>query len=120
MAPAPPKSIPDILRDLWELLRAYAKQETIDPITNLKTVLKYGVPGGFLVALGGFFLALGALRGLQRLSYFQDFWSFAPYLIVSLLLCGWAYLLLRLIKKEEQRPDLTRPHLVDISEGTDR
>lgn len=100
MAASPPKSIPEIFSDLWELLKAYAKQETVDPLKPLGSKLKFGVPGGFLLAFGGFFLALGLLRGLQQIEQMQGFWSFGPYFVVAVALGLWSWLLYRMITKK--------------------
>ncbi len=99
MAASPPQSIPEIVNDLKELLVDYTKQQTIDPLRPVGSALKRGIPGGLLVGFGGFFLALGVLRGLQLLEQMQGFWSFAPYLIVTVLLAVWSGLLIRKIGK---------------------
>ncbi len=85
MAPQP-KAVPQILQELWELLKAYARQETVDPLKGLGRYLGYGVGGSMLVGLGGLFLSLSLLRLLQRFSVFADTWSFAPYAIVLVTL----------------------------------
>lgn len=77
-------SIADTLKDLWALLKAYAQQETVDPLKALGRYLGYGLTGAALLALGIFFLALAALRALQTHTgdVFADTWSFVPYFIV--------------------------------------
>lgn len=94
-----PQSVPEILRDLREMLTAYAKQETLDPLKALTGRFKFGIAGGMLVGLGGFFLALGALRGFQRLPIFSYNLSFLPYFFVIVFLVVWSILLVRLIQK---------------------
>lgn len=55
----------DDVSDLLQLVIAYAKQETLDPVVRqLKTVGK-GLLGAVLLALGTVLLALGFLRALQ-------------------------------------------------------
>ena len=66
-----PKSFQQVLQELWELLRDYARQETLGPLKNLGWQLKWGVPGAFLVALGVFLLAIGILRGLEHVEFFE-------------------------------------------------
>jgi hypothetical protein len=80
------KSVPDTLQDLKDLLIAYAKQETVDPLRNLGRFLGYGLGGVVLLALGTVFLGLSALRALQSQTgdVFDGFWSWVPYLIVLL------------------------------------
>jgi hypothetical protein len=59
------KSTGDVLRELWELVKDYGKQETIDPLKRLGRFVGFGAPGSLLLALGVLLLSLGALRGLQ-------------------------------------------------------
>lgn len=78
----PPKSVPDILRELWDLLVTYARQETVDPLRNLGRYLGFGLAGALLLGVGIMLLALALLRGLQdSTSVFDGFWSWAPYAI---------------------------------------
>ena len=78
------KSVPDTLQDLKDLLVAYAKQETVDPLRNLGRFLGFGLGGVVLLSLGTLFLALSGLRALQTQTgdVFDGFWSWVPYLIV--------------------------------------
>jgi hypothetical protein len=82
--PLNPKSIPDVVQDLWELLKAYAQQETIDPLKGLGRYLGFGIGGAALLSLGVFFLAFSALRALQTQTgdVFTGWRSALPYLIV--------------------------------------
>jgi hypothetical protein len=48
-----------------QLVIAYAKQETLDPVLRQLKRLGWGVAGGLLMALGTAFLALGFVRALQ-------------------------------------------------------
>lgn len=82
--PRNPKSIPDVVQELWELLKAYAQQETIDPLRGLGRYLGFGIGGAALLSLGLVFLALGLLRTLQTKTgdVFTGWLSALPYLIV--------------------------------------
>ena len=51
--------------DLLQLIIAYAKQETLDPVLRQLKKLGWGVAGGACMALGTAFLALGFVRALQ-------------------------------------------------------
>jgi hypothetical protein len=51
--------------DLLQLVIAYAKQETLDPVLRQLKKLGWGVAGGACIALGTAFLALGFVRALQ-------------------------------------------------------
>jgi Putative Actinobacterial Holin-X, holin superfamily III len=73
------------IRELKELVVAYAKQETVDPIKGLFRYVAAGVGAALLWGVGIMFLAIGALRALQgdhRGPHFRGNWSWAPYGIV--------------------------------------
>ncbi len=73
------------IRELKELVIAYAKQETIDPLKGLARYVAFGVLGALLIGVGVTFLAVGGLRALQgdhRGPHFTGNWSWAPYAIV--------------------------------------
>ena len=73
------------IRELKELVIAYAKQETVDPLKGLGRYVAFGVLGALLLGIGVMFLAIGALRALQgdsRGPHFIGNWSWAPYAIV--------------------------------------
>ena len=92
-----PKSVSDIARELWELTRGYAKQETVDPLKNLGRYLGFGLAGSVLISVGALLGALGLLRALQTIDVFDDFWSWAPYAIVVVVLAVIAGLIGRSI-----------------------
>ena len=93
------KGVAEILADLWQLLRDYAKQETIDPLKSLGRFLGYGVPGSLLVSLGLLLLSLGMLRGLQRETgaHLTGSLSWVPYLITLVVTALLAFLAVRSI-----------------------
>jgi cytochrome c biogenesis protein CcdA len=70
--------------ELKELLVAYARQETVDPVKALGRYLGFGLAGSALISLAGIFLSLGLLRLLQTEtgSTFTGNLSWAPYLLV--------------------------------------
>lgn len=91
-------SVPDEAREFVDLVVGYAKQETLEPLKGLGKNVAFGVVGAVLVGTGALFLALSALRALQsETDTFEDNLSWAPYLIVAVLLvalagAGWAAL----------------------------
>lgn len=99
--PVAQKSVPETLQELKELLIAYARQETVDPLRNLGRFLGYGLGGVTFFALGAFLLSMAALRALQSQTgdVFDGVWSFVPYLIVLLGLIGVAVVALSRIGK---------------------
>jgi membrane protein implicated in regulation of membrane protease activity len=78
VADKPPKQQ---IRELRELLIAYFKQETIDPLKGLARYIGFGLLGASLIGTGICFLAIGGLRALQTEtgSTFHGNWSWAPY-----------------------------------------
>ncbi len=83
------KSMPTLAGELYDLVRAYAKQETIEPIKGLGRYAAFGVAGSFMVGLGVVLLGIGLLRALQTETgdTFDGGWSWAPYLL-TLVACG--------------------------------
>lgn len=84
MATSDAKRTTDTIADLKDLVIAYAKQETVEPLRGLGRYLGYGIGGALLVALGVVFLGMAGLRALQTETgtTFTGNWSFAPYFIV--------------------------------------
>ena len=94
------KSIGETVNDLVELLKTYAKQETLDPLKRLGRYLGFGVGGSVLITTGLVFLMLSLLRVLQTEtgSTFTGSWSWAPYVIVVVVTAGVAAIFLSFIK----------------------
>lgn len=77
----------DTLRELWRLLVAYARQETVEPLRSLGRSLGWGLAGAVLMAAATIFGALALLRLLQsETTVFDDTLSWLPYLLVALLM----------------------------------
>lgn len=90
--PAEPKGPVEQLRELKDLVVAYARQETVDPLKTLGRYLGFGITGALLIGLGWVFALLALLRGLQRIQFFNDLqqgdggtWSWLPYLVVAVV-----------------------------------
>jgi hypothetical protein len=70
-----------------DLVKAYALQETIEPLRNTGRFLGYGLAGAFLLGLGIVILLVAFLRVLQtETDAFDGTWSFVPYLL-ALVIC---------------------------------
>jgi hypothetical protein len=109
--PTNPKSIPDVVQELWELLKAYAQQETIDPLRGLGRYLGYGIGGAALLTLGVVFLALALLRTLQTKTgdVFTGWLSAMPYLIVLVFVTAVAAFAASRITKGNPKPTTEEP-----------
>jgi hypothetical protein len=79
-----------MIYELRELVVAYFRQETVEPIANLKRYLAFGIGGGLLLGFGVLFLGIAGLRALQTEtgSTFTGSWSWVPYVIVVVVLVG--------------------------------
>jgi hypothetical protein len=67
--------------DLVDLVKAYAKQETLDPLKGVGRWIGLGVAGSVLLTIGLVSLSLAMLRALQTEtdSTFTGNWSWAPH-----------------------------------------
>jgi hypothetical protein len=76
------------VRELQELVIAYAKQETVEPLRGMARYIGFGLAGAVLMGSGVSFLAIGALRAMQsnRGWAVNGNWSWVPYLAVVLAL----------------------------------
>ena len=96
-------------QEAQQMLVAYAKQETIDPLKDLGRYLAWGIGGAVAIFVGVLFLSLGLLRGLQRLEPFDaedGLLTTLPYVITVaalLLVMGLIYLLFSRAKKRVLR-----------------
>lgn len=87
-----PAPIPQAVRELYQLVLAYFKQETTEPLKALGRVLAFGIAGSLLIGVGVVFVAIGALRLVQHeTSAFDGNWSFVPYLFVIAALLATAF-----------------------------
>jgi hypothetical protein len=83
-------------KELVDLVIAYAKQETLEPLKGLGKNALLGLGGSLLLGIGGIFCSVGALRVLQsETDFFEEHnLSYLPYFIVVVLLAilavaGW-------------------------------
>jgi H+/Cl- antiporter ClcA len=81
-------------RELVDLVIAYAKQETIEPLKGLGKNAAFGLGGAVLLGIGGVFCSIAALRALQtETDFFEEHnLSWLPYFIVLFVLALVAFL----------------------------
>lgn len=74
------------MTELWELIKRYALQETIDPLKKIGRFVAFGLGAAILGSIGVVLLLLALLRALQSDditgSTFTGNLSWIPYLIV--------------------------------------
>ncbi len=80
--PIADKGVPQLLGELLELVKAYAKQETIDPVRSLGRFVGFGVLGSAVLGAGLVFLVVGGLRVFQVETRLTGHLSWVPYLVV--------------------------------------
>lgn len=95
MADPQPKSIPEVVNELWVMTREYARQETIEPLKGVGRYLGFGLGGAFIGGLGVLLLMLAGLRALQTETgtVFHGSLLWVPYFIViavAALILAWA------------------------------
>ena len=80
------------VRELKDLVVAYAKQETLEPLKGLGRYVGFGLAGALLMGTGIGFLAMGLLRALQenRGWAVHGNWSWVPYVIDVVILVAIA------------------------------
>jgi hypothetical protein len=83
-------------RELVDLVIAYAKQETIQPLKGIGKNAALGLGGALLLGIGGIFCSLGALRAMQsETDWFERHnLTYLPYgatilILVVLSIVGW-------------------------------
>jgi hypothetical protein len=77
-------SLPALVTQLWDLVRRYALEQTMDPVKGLGRWVAFGLAGSFALGVGLVLWAVAVLRVLQEETggTFDDNWSWVPYLIV--------------------------------------
>jgi uncharacterized membrane protein YidH (DUF202 family) len=89
------RSLPTQIGELWRMVLAYFRQETVEPVKNLGRFVAFGVAGSLLLGVGVGLLLLATLRFFQTEtgSTFTGHLSWVPYvimLVVALVLAGAA------------------------------
>jgi len=86
--------------DVVDLVKDYAKQETLGPLKGAGRWLALGSVGATFIGLGLVLVLLGVLRLLQtELDAFDGGFSWVPYVIVFVMCLGLAWVALSRVKK---------------------
>jgi hypothetical protein len=80
------KDVATLVTELADMIVRYAKQETVEPIRDLRRYLGFGVAGSLLLCIGIPLLLLGELRAIQleTFPHLSGDLSWVPYSIVFL------------------------------------
>lgn len=98
------KSMSGQVGEVWELIVAYAKQETVEPLKGLPRFIGLGVVGSFALAIGLVLLLLAVLRVLQTETgtSLQGHLSWIPYLATLAVAALIAYVAAKQIQKHRK------------------
>ena len=79
----------------------YVKQETLDPLKGLGRFVLFGVAGSVALAIGLVILSVAFLRVLQTEtgSTFSGNWSWAPYLICTVVVVALAAVAVKAVSR---------------------
>lgn len=103
------KSLPTLASELWAMVIAYVKQETIVPIKGLGRFIALGLAGSVTLSAGLLLLSLALLRALQtETTVFAGDWSWAPYGITLIVSGLAAALAARTITSQRRRATKSR------------
>jgi hypothetical protein len=107
------KNMQTLVSELWELVVAYAKQETVDPLKTLGRFLGFGVAGSVLLALGGVLISIGIVRLLQQEAapHLVGHWSWVPYAAAGAFATLGIGLSVRAIGTDRRRVEREQAHL---------
>ncbi len=94
------------MTELWQLVVAYFKQETTEPLKGLARVIGFGVLGSLLLGTGVVFVAIGLLRLLQHEAphTFDGNLTFIPYFVVIFALVATAVLTFKIGTRRKPTP----------------
>jgi hypothetical protein len=88
----------ETIRELRELVYAYARQETVEPLRGLGRYAGFGIASALLSGFGAIFIAIGLLRLIEDETgvHLTGNWSWVPYfgvVLVSLVVALLAWLI---------------------------
>src|SRR5579864_8401298 len=94
------RSLPTQVGELWRLVVAYFRQETVEPVRNLGRFVLFGVLGSLVLGLGLGLLLLAGLRVLRTETggHLHGELSWVPYVVVlvaalvfaGVAMAGWS------------------------------
>ncbi len=89
------------LAEVLELVKAYVRQELLDPLVKVPRWLALGIAGSLAIVVGAVAVLLALLRALQTETgtTFAGNLSWIPYLITGTVLALSLYLLIKRINK---------------------
>ena len=117
---AQPKSWQQTLQELWELLKDYARQETVGPLKSLGTRVGKGLAGSVLVSFGYFLIVLGVMRFLQTHYSFTMNHNWIPYLVAVVMIGAMMFVAYKKMTKSDLPPSASALPAPATAETGDR
>jgi hypothetical protein len=82
----------------WELLVAYTKQETVEPLKGVGKRIGFGMLGALVAGIGVIELVLALLRALQGVESFTGSLTWIPYLITLVVVVAATAVVFKVIE----------------------
>jgi hypothetical protein len=106
--PLPATALPGQLADLRDLLIAYLRQETLEPVQQVGRYVAFGLASSACLCVAFVLIGLAGLRALQNETgdHLTGNWSWVPYLIVAIYavaVIAWA------VSRIAKRPPIPDP-----------
>jgi ABC-type Mn2+/Zn2+ transport system permease subunit len=107
------KDVATLVTELADMIVRYAKQETVEPIRDLRRYLGFGLAGSLLMSIGIPLLLLGELRAIQveTFPHLTGNLTWVPYTIVFLTGAGIIAVLVTRIGKVKRNVERRRAEL---------
>lgn len=104
------KGLQDAGGELVEMIVAYAKQETLEPLKGLGRYITFGLAGSVAVATGSVLVLVAVLRALQTETgtVFGGHLVWLPYIITTPVALGVIGLLVAVVARGSRRPVAAR------------
>ena len=108
------KDVATLVTELADLIVRYAKQETVEPIRDLRRYLGFGLAGSLLFCIGIPLLLLGELRALQLETWphLRGNLTWVPYTVVFLTGAAIIVVLFNRIGAVKRNVDRRRAELI--------
>lgn len=103
-AKADEKGTGEVISDLVDMLKNYARQETVDPLKSLGRFVGFGAGAALCWGIAGTLITLGVLRVVQieTRDLFDGNWSWVPYMAALVVSSVATVASLKLIRKRPQ------------------
>jgi hypothetical protein len=102
---AGPTELPQLVGEFVDLSKEYLRQETLEPAKQLGRYAGFSAGAAVAFALGGFFLAVAALRGITALLPDGPNWSALAYILTALAIAIVSAMIVAVAGRSEGKAD---------------